>query len=243
MVAAFRQGRQPAAGMKGESMREIALDTETTGLDPKAGHRIVEIGCVELVNHIPTGQTLQLYINPERDMPTEAQDVHGLSGEFLRDKPVFAEIAEKLLAFLGEDSRLVIHNSDFDMGFLNAELTRLDRPRLAMERAIDTVRLARNKYPGAQASLDALCKRFAIDNSDRRYHGALKDALLLAQVYLELVGGREPGLALAPTRADQPILVPTRTEIRPPRPHAPTADEEAAHAAFVAKLKNPIWAA
>ncbi len=222
-------------------MREIALDTETTGLDPRAGHRIIEIGCVELVNHLPTGRTLQLYCNPERDVPVEAQEVHGLSEEFLRTKPVFADIADELMTFLGEDSRLVIHNSEFDVGFLNAELSRLNRAQLPMARAIDTVRLARTLYPGAQASLDALCKRFGIDNSDRRYHGALKDALLLAQVYLELCGGREPGLALVAEASQRPIVVTTPAEIRPPRPHAPSAEEEAAHAAFLLKLKNPLW--
>lgn len=224
-------------------MREIALDTETTGLDPRAGHRIIEIGCVELLNHLPTGRTLQLYVNPERDVPVEAQEVHGLTEEFLRAKPVFAEIADELVHFLGEDSRLVIHNSEFDMGFLNAELARLRRPLLGMGRAVDTVQLARTMFPGSPASLDALCKRFAIDNSDRRFHGALKDALLLAQVYLELCGGREPGLALASEPSRQQILVTVPSEIRPPRPHAPSAEEEAAHAVFLQKLKNPIWAA
>jgi DNA polymerase-3 subunit epsilon len=224
-------------------VREIALDTETTGLDPKAGHRIIEIGCVELLNHLPTGRTLQLYINPERDVPVEAQEVHGLSEDFLRAKPVFAEVADELLGFLGNDSRLVIHNSEFDVGFLNAELSRLGRPLLGVDRAVDTVRLARTLFPGAQASLDALCKRFAIDNSDRRFHGALKDALLLAQVYLELCGGREPGLALMPEPSRQPIIVTAPAEIRPPRPHAPSAEEEAAHAAFLQHLKNPMWLA
>ncbi len=222
--------------------REIALDTETTGLDPRAGHRIVEIGCVELINHVPTGQTLQLYINPERDMPTEAQDVHGLSEEFLKDKPVFADIAEQLREFLGGDSRLVIHNADFDMGFLNAELDRLDFERLAMDRAIDTVKLARRRFPGAQVNLDALCRRFGIDNSDRTYHGALKDALLLAQVYLELIGGREPGLALDQSRTAVRLHAPaTEVTIRPPRPHPVFEDEAAAHAAFVSQFKDPIW--
>ena len=223
-------------------MREIVLDTETTGLDPKAGHRIVEIGAVELVNHLPTGRSQQIYINPERDMPTEAFAVHGLSEEFLADKPTFAAIAQDFLDFIG-DAILVIHNAEFDLKFLNAELTRLGHPALPSERAIDTVGMARRKFPGAQASLDALCRRFQIDLADRTLHGALKDARLLSEVYLELIGGRQPGLALAtgkgsPAAANMPTA--QRTQ-RPARPHAPTAEEAAAHAAFLEKLKDPIW--
>lgn len=223
-------------------MREIVLDTETTGLDPKAGHRIVEIGAVELVNHLPTGRSQQLYINPERDMPAEAFAVHGLSEEFLADKPTFAEIAEDFLGFVG-DATLVIHNAEFDMKFLNAELDRLGRPALPAERAVDTVGMARRKFPGAPASLDALCRRFQIDLTDRTLHGALKDARLLAEVYLELIGGRQPGLELAAAKGGTAAAGPSagqRTQ-RPPRPHAPTADEAAAHARFLGKVKDPIW--
>jgi DNA polymerase-3 subunit epsilon len=223
-------------------MREIVLDTETTGLDPAAGHRIVEIGAVELVNHVPTGQARQIYINPERDMPAEAFAVHGLSAEFLTDKPVFAAIAADFLEFIG-DATLVIHNAEFDLKFLNAELARLERPALPAARAVDTVGMARRKFPGAQASLDALCRRFQIDLSDRALHGALKDARLLAEVYLELIGGRQADLALTAAAAVAAANVPaTARPQRPPRPHAPTPEEEAAHARFLEKLKDPVWA-
>lgn len=222
-------------------MREIVLDTETTGLDPAAGHRIVEIGAVELVNHLPTGETRQIYINPERDMPAEAYAVHGLSEEFLADKPVFGDIAADVLHFIG-DATLVIHNAEFDLKFLNAELARLDRPALPATQAVDTVSMARRKFPGAQASLDALCRRFQIDLSDRTLHGALKDARLLAEVYLELIGGRQPGLALAADRSPPAADTPTRSgPQRPPRPHSPTEEEAAAHARFLDKLKDPLW--
>ena len=177
-------------------MREIVLDTETTGLDPKSGDRLVEIGCVELDNHLPTGRTYHQYVNPEREMPDEAFRVHGLSEAFLANYPVFADIAESFLEFIG-DAHLVIHNASFDLGFINAELKRLGRAPVEPRRAIDTVQVARGKYPGAQASLDALCRRFEIDLSVRTKHGALLDAELLADVYLELVGGRQPGLELA----------------------------------------------
>lgn len=221
-------------------MREVVLDTETTGLSPADGHRIVEVGCVELLNHVPTGRRFQAYFNPERDMPAEAESVHGLSAAFLADKPLFAERADDLLAFLA-DSPLVIHNADFDLRFLNAELQRLDRPAIAGARAIDTVGMARAKFPGAPANLDALCKRFGIDISGREIHGALKDSLLLAQVYLELVGGRQPGLTLASESAGADI---TGAPIdREPRPHAPSAEDLARHAAFLEKLSEPIWRA
>lgn len=219
-------------------VREVALDTETTGINPGAGHRIVEVGCVELVNHVATGRTFQRYVNPERDMPEEAFGVHGLSTEFLSGHPVFAEIVDELLEFLG-DSPLVIHNAAFDLGFLNAELGRLDRPPLPEARAIDTVQLARTKFPGAQASLDALCRRFQIDNGDRALHGALKDARLLADVYLELVGGRQPGLALAAAAA--PASATGGRRERTPRPHGPTPEEEEAHARFLDTLEKPVW--
>lgn len=222
-------------------MREIVLDTETTGLDPLAGHRIVEIGCVEMVNYMTTGRTYHQYINPQRDMPQEAFAVHGLSEEFLSEKPLFAEIADAFIDFIG-DATLVIHNARFDMGFLNAELARLDRPTLPMSQSLDTVEMARRKFPGAGASLDALCKRFQIDNSGRELHGALLDAQLLAEVYLELRGGRQPGLELAAERVKKEIQ-PTQRSVRPPRSHAPSTEEEAAHAAFLEKLKEPVWRA
>ena len=222
-------------------MREIVLDTETTGLDPVSGHRIVEIGCIELVNHLPTGRVFHRYVNPERDMPMEAFNVHGLSEAFLAQHSVFADIADAFIDFIG-DARLVIHNAGFDMGFLNAELALLGgrHAPLARDRAIDTVQMARSRFPGAQASLDALCKRFEIDNTARTKHGALLDAELLAEVYLELVGGRQPDLALAS------IVVSNAAEraarpVRPPRPHAPTAAEAAVHAAFLKRLTDPLW--
>ena len=226
-------------------MREIVLDTETTGFDPKAGHRIVEIGCVELLNRLPTGRVFHAYLNPERDMPDEAFQVHGLSSEFLAEKPVFAEIVSDFLAFMGED-RLVIHNAEFDMRFINAELDRLGFPPIPMGRVTDTLMMARRKFPGAPASLDALCKRFEIDLSDRSKHGALLDSELLAGVYLELMGGRQAAFDLAGgSRAAAEggagdAMAASRA--RQARPHAPTPEEEAAHAAFIAKLKNPIWA-
>ncbi|MEO5335440.1 MAG: DNA polymerase III subunit epsilon [Magnetospirillum sp. WYHS-4] len=223
-------------------MREIVLDTETTGLNPLGGHRIVEIGCVELENHLPTGRDFHRYVNPERDVPAEAFAVHGLSAEFLSTHPTFADIAEDFLDFVGE-APLVIHNASFDLGFINAELARLDRVAIPLGRATDTVALARKRFPGAQANLDALCKRFGIDNGDRDLHGALKDSLLLAEVYLELIGGRQPGLALAAAKAAQNAgAVPTAARgDRPARHFAPLAEEEAAHRTFLAKLTAPIW--
>ena len=231
-------------------MREIVLDTETTGLDPLNGDRLVEIGCVEVFNHIATGETYHQYVNPERDMPAGAFDVHGLSEEFLSGHPVFAEIVDAFCDFIG-DSPLVIHNAKFDMGFINAELRRLSRPLLPMSRSVDTVQMARRRFPGAPASLDALCRRFDIDNSVRTKHGALLDAELLAEVYLELRGGRQPGLSLAAAetgasletraRGENGGLPSAGAEIRPARPHAPTAVEAAAHEAFIATLKEPMW--
>ena len=220
-------------------MREIVLDTETTGLDPLRGDRVVEIGCVELVNHIATGRTYHTYINPERPMPAEAAAVHGLTDEKLRDQPVFADIADAFLGFIA-DAPLVIHNAAFDMRFLNAELTRLKRAALPAERAVDTLELARRKFPGASASLDALCKRYGVDTSERTLHGALLDSQLLAEVYLELIGGRQPGLSLA--RADAAVGPKTAPRVaRPPRPHAPTEAEAAAHEALLDRLSDPIW--
>jgi len=222
-------------------MREIALDTETTGFDPLTGHRVVEIGCIELLNHIPTGNTFHQYLNPERDMPPEAEAVHGLSAQFLSDKPLFAAVADDFLAFIG-DSPIVAHNAGFDMNFINAELTRVGKSKLPMDRSIDTVLIARRKFPGAPASLDALCRRFNIDTSSRGKHGALLDAGLLAQVYLELVGGREPGLALAAQENVPGAEIFSRAAPRPARPHAASAAELAAHAAFVGAFKTPaLW--
>lgn len=224
-------------------MREVVLDTETTGLDPSAGHRLVEIGCVELENHVPTGQSFQRYLNPERDMPIEAERVHGLSTAFLTEKPRFAEIVDELMRFIGE-APLVIHNASFDLGFLNMELGRIGRAPIAFTRAVDTVGLARRKIPaGAPASLDALCRRYGIDNAARELHGALLDAKLLAEVYLSLLGGRQSTLALdRGARATATAAAEAaRVSSRVPRAHAPTPEEEAAHAVFIAAIKDAIW--
>lgn len=227
----------------GRHMREIVLDTETTGLDPSAGHRVVEIGCLELDNHVASGRHFHCYINPERDMPPDAFEVHGLSEEFLAGHPVFAGVAGEFLEFIG-DAPLVIHNARFDLGFLNAELARLERDPIGEDRAVDTVTLARRKFPGAPANLDALCRRFGIDNSSRTKHGALLDAELLAEVYLELIGGRQPGLGLAARRdAAQDSDGGKQRAHRPPRSFAPAPDELAEHEKFVESLKDPIWKA
>jgi DNA polymerase III subunit epsilon len=217
-------------------MREIVLDTETTGLDPANGDRIVEIGCIELVDHFPTGADYHVYLNPERDMPEEAEKVHGLSAAFLADKPLFADIAAAFLDFVG-DAPLVIHNAAFDMKFLNFELARAGHPILADERAIDTLAMARIKFPGSRVSLDELCKRFSIDATSRTKHGALIDSDLLAQVYLELLGGRQKRFVLAPTDATVVVVEETRAaRVRPePLPALITPEERAAHAAFVKK--------
>ena len=224
-------------------MREIALDTETTGLDPRAGHRIVEIGCVEMINRVATGNVFHQYINPKRDMPAEAEAIHGLSEEFLGGYPVFEKTADAFLEFIGS-SQLVIHNAEFDMRFINAELALLERDPIPMERTTDTVRMARKKFPGAPANLDALCRRFNVDNSNRELHGALLDARLLADVYLELTGGRQTdlGLATAGAAAVSGGDGATRTK-REARIFAPSKDEEAAHAAFLDTLTGPIWRA
>ena len=177
-------------------MREIVLDTETTGLSPDNGDRIVEIGCVELINHVPTSNTYQVYLNPEKDMDPGAEKVHGLTNEFLLDKPKFIEIADSFLDFIG-DSNLIAHNADFDINFLNSELVRAKKEKINNDRVVDTLKIARSKFPGARNSLDALCKRFFVDNSNRSLHGALLDSELLAEVYLELVGGKEPDLELS----------------------------------------------
>ena len=234
-------------------MREIALDTETTGISPRDGHRIIEIGALELMHHLPTGRKLHLYINPEREIDDGAVAVHGITSDFLADKPVFADIVDEFLGFVGDDP-MVIHNASFDMGFLNAELKRLDRPVLPMTQSIDTLIMARKKFPGAQANLDALCRRFGIDNSHRDLHGALVDADLLAAVYIELLGGRQPGLSLDSDNQTQagdqgasnsiysdPSFHLDAKKLRPIRAHAPTAEELKAHAKFLKELKNPIW--
>lgn len=220
-------------------MREVVLDTETTGLDPNSGHRIVEIGCIELVNHIATGNHFQRYINPERDMPLEAFQIHGLSDEFLSTKPVFKDVADDFIAFIG-DSPLVIHNAEFDLRFLNAEFKRLGLPFIPTHRAVDTVGLARKKYPGERVNLDTLCRRFGIDNTARTKHGALLDSELLAEVYLELIGGRQPGLTLDRRGGGQTVAV--DRPHRPPRPHAASPAEQTAHDAYLAEfVTDPIW--
>ena len=225
-------------------MREVVLDTETTGLSPLDGDRIVEIGCVELVNHLATGNTYHQYINPERDMPKGAFDVHGLSTDFLEGYPVFSEIIDDFKKFIS-DTPLIIHNVKFDIGFINAEIARLDQPLLSLENCVDTVKLAREKFPFAPASLDALCKRFKIDNSNRKLHGALLDAELLSEVYLQLIGGQQPDLILP--KAPQKIVsvLPKndfKTQInRRPRVHKITPEEKEAHDKFVGTIKNAIW--
>lgn len=232
-------------------MREIVLDTETTGIDPKDGHRIIEIGALELVNQMPTGEQLHIYINPEREIDAGAVAVHGLTNDFLDDKPLFADIADAFLDFIGTDP-LVIHNAPFDMGFINAELEKLGRARLPMERAIDTLTMARRKFPGAQANLNALCRRFEIDNSHRDLHGALVDADLLASVYIELLGGRQPDLSLEPPGLAPKEGEPAQAEgaeaftirVDPTkfnRPHVASEAELSAHAELVDRLTDPVW--
>ena len=223
-------------------MREIVLDTETTGFEPESGDRIVEIGCVELINHVATGVTWQRYVNPERTMPQGAFEVHGLGDDFLRDKPTFAQIGRDFLDFVG-DAPLVIHNAAFDMKFLNAELDWMGLPRMPMDRAIDTLAIARAKFPASPASLDALCRRFGVDNAARTKHGALLDSEILAEVYLELIGGRQPAMSLVASgggpRADGPWTVRPRPVPLPPRL---TGAEAAAHAAFVETLgEGALW--
>lgn len=226
-------------------MREIVLDTETTGFDPEDGDRIVEIGAVELLNHVPTGRTFHEYINPERSMPQGAFEVHGLGDDFLKDKPKFAEVGQAFLDFVG-DAKLVIHNASFDMKFLNAELGWAKMSKLPNDQAIDTLAIARAKFPGSPASLDALCRRFAIDNSARTLHGALLDSEILAEVYLELIGGRQPDFALSETRATQSEDIDDnwRAPPRPsPLPPRITPEESKAHAEFVEALGDQaVWA-
>lgn len=227
-------------------MREIVLDTETTGFEPSEGDRIVEIGAVELFNHLPTGNTYHQYINPQRSMPKEAFDVHGLGDDFLRDKPVFQAIGQAFLDFIG-DSQLIIHNASFDMKFLNAELAAINLPTLPASRATDTLMLARRKFPGSPATLDALCRRFGVDNSGREKHGALLDSELLAEVYLELVGGRQPDFGLNPVQQTTTTATQITSDWRPrprptPLPPRLTEAEAAAHTAFVTKMGDAaIW--
>jgi DNA polymerase III subunit epsilon len=232
-------------------MREIVLDTETTGLEPNDGHRIVEIGAVELFNHVPTGRVFHTYVNPGREIPADALQVHGLDAMFLAGQPPFADVADAFLAFLDHDgeanpapARLVIHNAEFDLAFLNMEFRLLKRPPLDGGRLIvNTLQIARQRFPGAPNSLDALCRRFNVDGSARTRHGALLDAELLAECYLGLMGGRQPNLGLvAATSAQRTIIVRQRT-LRPARPHAPSEEELAAHRAFLEQIKEPIWLA
>lgn len=228
-------------------MRAIVLDTETTGFEPAEGHRIVEIGAVELFNHLPTGRTYHQYLNPERVMPKEAFEVHGLGDDFLRNQPRFAEIAAAFLEFIGTEAPLIIHNASFDMKFLNAELLWAGLPQLGPERALDTLLIARRRFPGSPASLDALCRRFGIDNSGREKHGALLDSEILAEVYLELIGGRQPDFGLAASAAPAPGHAAAPADWRPrprPEPLPPrlSPQESAAHDAMVAELgEGALW--
>ena len=225
-------------------MREIVLDTETTGLDPGTGDKIVEIGAVELWNHLPTGKTFHKYLNPERNMPEEAQAVHGLTEDFLRDKPLFSQIVDDFLRFI-KDSKLIIHNASFDMKFINAELELAKKSKLSGDIAIDTLSIARKKFPGSPASLDALCRRFNIDNSARTLHGALLDSEILAEVYLELIGGRQPDFGLSDINTnDNKKLEENRQTTKRPEPlkRRLTEEEEKAHSVFVKKLgENSVW--
>ena len=228
-------------------MREIVLDTETTGFDPEKGDRIVEIGCVELLNHMPTGRTFHEYINPERSMPQEAFEVHGLGDDFLRNKPVFKAVGQKFVDFIG-DAKLVIHNASFDMKFLNAELDWMGLQKLPMDQSIDTLAIARKKFPGSPSSLDALCRRFNIDNAARTLHGALLDSEILAEVYLELIGGRQPGLVLdtasTPTKVMQNHTGDWRPFARPKMlPPRLNDTEKQAHTEFVERMgDHALWA-
>jgi DNA polymerase-3 subunit epsilon len=234
-------------------MREIVLDTETTGLDPAEGHRVIEIGCVELINYLPTGRVYHTYINPERDVPLEASAISGLKTDFLKPFPVFSKIVDDFLSFLGDD-KLVIHNASFDLKFLNAELERLGHPLFLPHRATDTLKIARTKFPGSPASLDALCRRFQIDLTSRTKHGALVDSELLAKVYLELIGGRQTAFSFEEKSMAEKIMavgdggtLGTNTIItagrafRKPRPHAPTPEELTAHEQLVGTIKGSLW--
>lgn len=226
-------------------MKEIIFDTETTGFNPFSGDRLVEIGCVEVENYLPTGRQFHQYVNPERDMPEGAFRIHGLSREYLQDYPVFSEIYGAFIDFIGE-ARLVAHNADFDMKFINWELGQVGHPQISASRAVDTLAIARQKFPGANNSLDALCKRFAIDHSNRVKHGALLDAELLAEVYLELMGGRQRGFELVVDNSHPEVkstqVSQSRKNIRPPRPHRATDAELERHAAFITEMgENSLW--
>lgn len=229
-------------------MREIVLDTETTGMDPDTGDRIIEIGCVELINHVPTGKHLQLYIQPEREVPSDAIAVHGITNEFLKDKPIFLECYTEFTDFIGDDGIMVIHNAEFDMKFINHHLKEVGYPTYSWKRVVDTLGIARKKFPGSPANLDALCRRFGIDNTERTYHGALLDSELLAEVYLELLGGRQHGFSLLSSgggNAQSDILSEqSRTVQRPyrePRSFAVAEGEQQAHAQMLQKIKDPLW--
>lgn len=230
-------------------MREVVFDTETTGLSPLNGDRLVEIGCIELINRVETGEVFHCYFNPQRAMAAEAQAVHGLSDSFLADKPLFKDQVEPLLEFLAE-SPLVAHNASFDFSFLNFELEFCGRPKIGMDRMVDTLAMSRTKFPGAKHSLDAMCSRFGVDRSHRVLHGALLDAQLLSQVYVELTGGRQIGLGLADQApaASQSVFAMSRASVsgsralRAPRPHGPNDEERTRHQAFLEKLTDPIWA-
>lgn len=224
-------------------MREIVFDTETTGLSFSSGDRLVEIGCVEMVNRVETGRTYHCYFNPRRAMPAEAQAVHGLSDAFLADKALFADKVDELIAFI-EDAPLIAHNAGFDFGFLNGELAQCGKEAIALERMIDTLQIARQRHPGAKHTLDALCSRYGIDRSHRVLHGALLDAQLLAQVYVELTGGRQIGLGLV-SETPEPVVATfsPKSVVRPPRTFAASAAELAAHAAFLEEIANPLWLA
>jgi DNA polymerase-3 subunit epsilon len=223
-------------------MREIILDTETTGMDPAQDDRLVEIGCVEVLNMLPTGKTFHVYINPERPIPPEATNVHGITDEFVKDKPTFGEVVGGFMDFIGND-RLVIHNAEFDVKFLNAELKMFGFPSLDHRRVLDTLAMARKKFPGSPANLDALCRRFGIDNSGRTYHGALLDAQLLAEVYLELAGGRQGGFDIGIEGDASSVMDAVRANrpYREPRNFAVPEAEALAHEAMLESMKNPLW--
>ena len=223
-------------------MREVVLDTETTGLSPDDGHRIIEIGCIELLNHLPTGEQFHSLFNPGREVPLAATEIHGLKTEDLSDMPSFQERAEDFIAFI-RDAPLVIHNAQFDITFLNTELSMINLPLLDMDQTVDTLILARRKFPGSPASLDALCKRFSIDNSARGKHSALLDADLLAQVYIELIGGRQANLSLTSAAEEEMVNTPAKVATRRWSPHSPTAAEREQHTVLLRKLTDPVWMA
>lgn len=228
-------------------MREIVFDTETTGMDPFTGDKLIEIGCIELENHIPTGRHLQLYINPERDVPPDATAVHGITNEFLKDKPIFSQVYDQFIDFIGDDAKLVAHNAEFDMKFINHELSSVGHPKIGWDRVIDTLAIARKKFPGSPANLDALCRRYNIDNTERTYHGALLDSELLAEVYLELLGGRQHGLTLGADNAggndeNKPVaFTAANKKQREKRSFSITEEEKQLHSDMLEKLSDPLW--